>query len=285
MISLSRRHARQLRTIFRRSTLGLAHKGPAPPVVLHVEGPELRAHYRYDALAVEFVTAFSYHAKESIAVPLDALADVEGNDDSPAIVEAVAVGLTVVRWTDHGVPQTREYGVPELETLDAFPDPPTTRAPAAPGLIVALAEACETATEGAHRYALDCLKLQGGNGQIAATDGCQLLIQRGFAFPWSGDVLVKRTAVFAAKGLPRDQPISIGKTDTHVVIRIGPWSFFQEIQTDVRFPDLDRVLPAAGLATSRLSLDPADARFLLPALDRLPGADAPQAPLTIDLNG
>jgi hypothetical protein len=39
------------------------------------------------------------------------------------------------------------------------------------------------------------------------------------------------------------------------------------------------------VATSRLSLDPGDSRFLLPALDRLPGADAPHAPVTIDLNG
>jgi hypothetical protein len=285
MISITRRQARQLRSIFRRSTLGLAHKGVAPPVVLHVEGTQLRAHYRYGALAVEFVTAFSYQPHESIAVPLDALADVEGSDDSPVIVEAVAVGLTVARWTDRGVPQTREYGVPTLDTLDVFPDSPATWTPAAPGLLTALAEACETATEGSHRYALDCLKLQGDTGQIAATDGCQLLIERGFTFPWSGDVLVKRTPVFSAKGLPRDQPVSLGKTDSHVVIRVGPWTFFLEVQTGVRFPDLDCVLPATGVATSRLSLDPGDARFLLPALDRLPGADAHNAPLTIDLNG
>ena len=285
MISMTRRHARRLRCIFRRSTLGLPHKGPAPPVVLHVDGPQLRAHYRYDALAVEFVTALSYHPKQSIAVPFDVLADVEGSDDSPVIVESVAVGLTVARWTDRGVPQTREYAVPTLDTLDAFPGPPDSWTPAAPGLIAALAEACETATDGTHRYALDCLKLQGGTGQIAATDGCQLLIQRGFTFPWNGDVLVKRAPVFAAKGLPRDQPIALGKTGTYVVIRVGPWSFFMEVQTDVRFPDLDRVLPAAGVATSRLALDPGDARFLLPALDRLPGADAPHSPLTIDLNG
>ena len=285
MISMTRRHARQLRTIFRRSTLGLAHKGPAAPAVLHVDGPQLRAQYRYDALAVESVTAFSFHPKESIALSLDALADVEGSDDSPVMVESAAMGLTLVRWTDHGVPQTREYAVPALDTLDAFPQLPATWMPAAPGLITALAEACETATEDSHRYALDCLNLQGGTGQIAATDGCQLLIQRGFTFPWSGDILVKRAPVFAAKGLPRDQPISIGKTDTHVVIRIDPWSFFLEFRKDVRFPDLDHVLPAAGVATSRLALDPGDARFLLPALERLPGADIPQAPLTIDLNG
>src|SRR5258707_2350689 len=116
MISISRRHAHQLRGLFRRSTLGLAHKGPAPPVVLNVERQQLRAHDRYGAHAVAYVTDGSYHPLEAIALPLDALADVEGNDDSPVIVEAVAADRTVARWTDRGVPQTREYVVPALDT-------------------------------------------------------------------------------------------------------------------------------------------------------------------------
>ena len=43
--------------------------------------------------------------------------------------------------------------------------------------------------------------------------------------------------------------------------------------------------PAPDAATSRLRLDPADAAFLADALGRLPGADRPNAPVTVDLNG
>ena len=54
---------------------------------------------------------------------------------------------------------------------------------------------------------------------------------------------------------------------------------------DLRFPDVDRILPGPRDAATRLRLDPADARFLLDALGRLPGADEPNAPATVDLNG
>ncbi len=55
--------------------------------------------------------------------------------------------------------------------------------------------------------------------------------------------------------------------------------------TDLRFPDVDRILPGRRDAATRLRLDPADARFLLDSLGRLPGAEEPNAPATVDLNG
>jgi len=85
--------------------------------------------------------------------------------------------------------------------------------------------------------------------------------------------------------LPRDAPASIGKTDSHVVIRVGPWTTWLEVQTKLRFPDVDRILPGPGDHATRLALDPGDARFLLDSLGRLPGANEPNAPATLDLNG
>ena len=57
------------------------------------------------------------------------------------------------------------------------------------------------------------------------------------------------------------------------------------VRTGVRFPDVDRALPAAGAAATRLVLHPTDARFLADALGRLPGADDGDAPVTLDLDG
>jgi hypothetical protein len=57
MITLTRRQARSLRGVFRRSTLGIAHRGPIPPIVFTAEDGQLRARHRYNALAIEHVVA------------------------------------------------------------------------------------------------------------------------------------------------------------------------------------------------------------------------------------
>ena len=78
--------------------------------------------------------------------------------------------------------------------------------------------------------------------------------------------------------------MEVGRTDTHVVLRAGPWTAWLAIQ-EGRFPHVDQVIPAAGSAATRLRLDPADAAFLADALGRLPGGDFTNAPVTVDCNG
>jgi len=53
MITITRRHARSLRGILRRAALGLARKGPAPPLFFETDGAQLRAYFHYDGLAIE----------------------------------------------------------------------------------------------------------------------------------------------------------------------------------------------------------------------------------------
>ncbi len=287
MITLSRRQARRLRGVFRRSVLGISHKGSIPPLIVRSGGAQLRAQYRYASLAVEHVEPDGPYPAEAIALPLDALAECEGRDGSAVVLEAVAPDRTVVRWEDRGIPQTREFAVPAIATLAPFPEPPADWQDSPPGLLTALAEASATGADDNTRYALSSIQLRarGDDHEVIATDGRQLLVQSGFRFPWSGDVLIRRSPVFACRELPRDQPLALGKTETHVVLRVGPWTLFLEIQADARFPEVDRAIPEAGSAATRLRLDPDDARFLGPALDRLPGADALNAPATLDLNG
>src|SRR5487761_2327264 len=78
MITLTRRQARTLRGVFRRSVLGIPHRRPIPPLVFRVDGTEVRAQHRYVALAVEHVFASDPAPPEALALPLDALADIEG---------------------------------------------------------------------------------------------------------------------------------------------------------------------------------------------------------------
>ena len=285
MITLTRRQVRCLRGVFRRSVLGFTQRGPAPLLFLRADGGQLRAHYRYGALALEHAAACDSRSEGIVALPLDALAEFEGRGEESVVLEATAPEHTAVRWADRGIPQAREYTVPALDTPGPLPALPTVWSDRSIGLLDALAEAAASACDDSTRYSLGCVLLKGSTGEIAATDGHQLLIQGGFDLPWSGDVMVCRSPIFACKALPRDQPLEIGKTASHVVLRTGPWTIFLEIQTEGRFPDVARAIPAAGTSPTRLRLDPEDARFLQPALDRLPGREEDNAPATLDLNG
>ena len=94
MITISRRQARKLRAVFRRHRLGIAHRGPVPPLLFYFKpGVGLRVRHQQADLAVECVLPGDNPTEEWIAVSLDVLADVEGRDDSAVVLEATAPGL------------------------------------------------------------------------------------------------------------------------------------------------------------------------------------------------
>jgi hypothetical protein len=68
-------------------------------------------------------------------------------------------------------------------------------------------------------------------------------------------------------------------------LHVAAWTLWLEIRECVRFPDLRAVIPNGHDVPTRVQLDPADAEFLSCTIDRLPGADHPNAPATLDLNG
>jgi hypothetical protein len=285
MISLSRRQARRLRAVLRRRTLGIAHRGAVPPLRLLAEPDGLRVRHTQPHLAVEHTLPWAIRQEAVLLLPLEALADFEGRDDSPVVLEPAAAGRTVARWHDRGIPQAREYAVPDPDDLPAFPDPPASFDSCPAELLGALAEAAGTTADDTRRYALDCLQLRGNTFEVVATDGHQILVRRGFRFPWDGDLLVRGTPIFACRELPRDRPLEVGRTDGHVVLRAGAWTIYLAIRADARFPRVDGVVPAADRPATRLRLDPADAAFLADAQVRLPGSEQHNSPVTLDLNG
>jgi hypothetical protein len=256
-----------------------------PPLVLHAEGQQLRAQYLYHDLAVEYVEPGSHGLLDSILVPLDALAEIEGRDDSPVVVEAAEPDKTEIRWQDHGILQSRVYAVTPFGKIAPFPETPTTLRDFSGDVLVALEEASRICTHETNRYALDCIQFRGTVHKIVASDGHQLRVRSGSGFPWDGDLFVKGSPVFACKTLPGDRPIRIGRTDTQVLLRVGPWTTFHEIQMEARFPQVEEALPEQGAGTTLLRLEPEDARFLESALARLPGSEEPNNTATLDLNG
>jgi len=286
VITLTRRRARDLRAIFRRHPLGIAHKGPVPPLVFRADpAAGLRVRHHQAPLAVELVLPGPDRPGEAVALPLDALADFEGRDDTPVVLEAAAPDRTLARWEDRGIPRSKEYPVPDPAELPSFPGLPTAFETCPAGLLDALAQAAATTDEGSTRYALDCLQLKGDTGEVVATDGRQILIQGGYRFPWGGDLLVRRTPLFASRALPRDRPVAVGRTDAHAAVRAGDWTVWLTVRADARFPRTEHAVPDPAAVTTRLRLGGGDAAFLARALDRLPGGDDANAPVTLDLNG
>jgi hypothetical protein len=114
-------------------------------------------------------------------------------------------------------------GLPELPVL------PSSMVAMPEGILEALAEAALTTAADWGRFALHQIQLCGQDGAVVATDGKQLLIQRGFPLPWSDRVLVPRLRLTGLPGLPDDAPVTLGRTDTHVVLHVCDWSFFLTI--------------------------------------------------------
>ncbi len=278
MITLTRRQARGLRAVFRRSVLGIAHRGPVAPLVFAAEGGQLRARHRYAHLAVEHASPARL-ALERLGRPA---ARRPGRLRGPRRLDRRPRGRRPrpdrrpLGRPGHP-PGPRVRGPDDRRRSPRFPTCPRAWSEVPAGLLDALAEATATRPTTTRRYALGCLQLQAGRDghEVVATDGRQLLVRGGFAFPWAGDVLVRRSPLFACRDLPRDRPWAIGRTDTHVVLRVAP---LDDLAGDPDRGPLPRRRPDPPRRPTprptRLRLDPADAPFLADALGRLPGGDA-----------
>ena len=77
-------------------------------------------------------------------------------------------------------------------------------------------------------------------------------------------------------------PIGLGRTKSHVALRLGPWIFLLAIDTAGHFPNVDSVIPKTRAPASRLALDPADAESVARILSKLPSKSEEQA-VTLDL--
>ena len=93
-----------------------------------------------------------------------------------------------------------------------------------------------------------------------------------------------RVLAFGGRELEvRDQPVGVGRTSSHVAVRVGPWLFLLAIDTHSRFPDIATVVQKPGSAKSRVRLDPGDAEFLVGLLPKLPGRGEEHDPITLDV--
>jgi hypothetical protein len=97
------------------------------------------------------------------------------------------------------------------------------------------------------------------------------LIQGGFDFPSKEDVLVPAVSVFGCPELRQDVAVTVGRTASHVCVRVGPWTIHLAIDQDGRVPQVDRAVPPQTGTTATCRFAPEDAALLLEELPRLPG--------------
>jgi hypothetical protein len=279
MIQFPRSLARQVRAVFRK----LAPRGTAPKVSLtaglgglfvRLHGTEILAECRVPGDL----------PPEVLAVPLDAFAGFEGRGGDLVTLETVEEGVRT-RWCDRGVPQCVDHEAIATAEIREYPPLPEPLSIIDTTILAALADASRSASHDSIRFALNHVQLRGAVGTVVATDGRQLLVQSGFTFPWTEEILIPASPVFACKELAGHATVMIGKSDTHVAIQIGIWTFLLPIDKQGRFPRVEDVMPNPNRVKARAHLDRQDAVYLTRALPRLPGGDDDHAPVTLHLNG
>jgi hypothetical protein len=283
MIAIPRALARQFRTVLRRSLLDQEPRHSWPLVVCRADPDRLVLQACQGDRALRYHHAGSY-PPEAIAFRASVLAEFEGRHDDLVELQQLTFGKGRARWSEDGVPRVLDLETVVPDTVPEFPSVPKQFTPMPAEFVPALVEATKTTARESDRFALAHVQWRGPSGTLVATDGRQLLVQGGFAFPWSDAVLLPRIPGFGARELTGDGEVAVGRTKSHVAVRLGPWTFLLAIDTQSRFPDVDRVIPKAAARASRLYLDAHDAAFLAANLLKLPGGDKENAPVTLDLN-
>jgi len=166
----------------------------------------------------------------------------------------------------------------------AMPDVAETLKTVSSSFIPAMADAVDTSATESGRYALSKVCLSGTDGRIIASDGRQALLQEGFEFPWTDELLVPATGAFATQLFKAADTVMIGCTDDWVSVNVGDWTLQLRIDRESRFPMVDDLIPATDEATTSVFLSDDDAAFLLNAARRLP-TRTKSNPVTMDLNG
>ena len=279
MIQLTRKQIRTLRTTIRQS-LGITNARRAPTVTLRAQSHELLIQAATNTIAIECKLPGN-HQPECFAIPYEALAACEGRQtDLVSFIQRDDV--VVLEWTDAGIPQSLQFSVSEPVEMPPVPDRLTS---IDPQFLSAMAEAVATTETDSTRYALNCIRLRGSDGQIAATDSAQALVQTGFAFPWDDEILVATSDAFRSNEFASADAVQIGRSADWVSIQANSITLHLQIEKEKRFPSIDLQIPTNGSAVTTLSLSEDDVDFLLTSVKRLPGASDPNAPVTVELNG
>jgi len=280
LITITRHLAAQLRPVLRRTQRNCRGPGPTVGFIGGREGLIVRADC--GDVIVEHRTPGIFD-EEALWLPFDFLGDCEGRRDDVVVLTSGDDGRITAQWQDRAGPQLVTYDA--QPAASKTPAMPTAWETNPPRLAHAMVDASEICDPDSSRYSLGYIQLSGSRGDVAATDGHQLLLESGFVFPWQDELLVPRAKFLGSSELPAAQPVGVAGSGDYVVLSMGPWAFYLAINTEGRFPKVMQCVPDPAMEQSHLRLSAEDTRFLAEALPKLPGGEMEDSPVTLDLNG
>ena len=280
MMTIPRSALRAIRSVARKCVIGRP-RGPAPPITLFPDQRSVRAGVAIGDVMLQCDIPTDSPGKEAMTVSLADLAPVEGTSDDPVSLERVDAQQVRLSWHERGVPRSQTIPV-VAGSARQLPTLPTKFRSQSSTFLAAMHEAGRTTCRDAARYALHCVQLQGRHGTVVATDGKQAYVHDGFTFPFADDVLIPAVPVFVSRELAASEFVELGRTDSHLVVKTGPWTVFLLIDPHGRFPDVRGIIPRTPTPTT-LVLDEVDAMRLIDELPVLPGANDDCQPVTLDL--
>jgi len=295
LITISRSLIRRLRMIFSRG-LEISARQTGPLIEFHGSEEGLSIRTQNNSIAIEYrlpsehphvsfapslTHSFDPPFTPPFAVSFDLLKRCEGTKNEPVTLSLVRDSV-IADWIDCGIPQSVQF---HQEACRDFPPLPAEMTANPPRLWEALGAAAAVTDDESVRFALNHLRLRSSDGQIAASDGRQLLLQSGFSFPWDKDVLIPANRLFSSSDLCTDAEVLLGSTESWVCLRSGPLTLWLPINETARFPQVDTLTPAVNALTPTMFLSDSDAEFLRKAFQGLPSNDDLNNPITLDLNG
>ncbi|WP_417385380.1 hypothetical protein [Gimesia sp.] len=280
MITISRSLIRELKTVFSRG-LGITSRQTGPPVEFVVDQHGLRMRTRNKQIALEYRLPLEGLESQQLVSPFGLLGCCHGVKSDPVHLQ-VENDKIRAEWQEAGIPQSIEYPVEECKE---FPELPDQLEQNESELMVALGDACETATTDSARYALDHLQLRGSEGQVISTDGRQLLVQDGFKFPWEGEILVPANRLLCSREFRRGKSVEVGRTPEWMALRSGPWTIWLRINEKARFPNVMELVNKRYEEVASLQIPDEDAEFICAVLKPKPFHQDDAGKVTLDLNG
>ena len=215
--------------------------------------------------------------------PLEALQHLARSVASSGEYFLQGEAQVLLRVVEKGIPREEGFSAPEV----------VLEAPASPesGYLMpltarqALIAAFETAEQGyPGRYALNQVQLQGSRAALAATDGRQLLIQKGLHWPFEEDLLLGNYRQLFRCGDFPEGPLELSKTEQQVLFRVGEWEFFLPFGPSQRYPSLAEVFPSPSEAVATMEISKGDAQYLRGVLSELPFEELDdEKPVTLEL--
>jgi hypothetical protein len=279
MIELTHSQIRMIRATIRQS-LGVDSSQEDLCITFRADSDGLRIQAVAEQHALEYLVPGEYQP-ECFAVQDAALAACEEQQHG-RISFGMHDDTVLLQWCVAWCPRSLKLPTVKPSDMPAAPDQLLTNDCR---LLTAMRDAMATTEHTSLRCATNCVRLRGTDGQIAATDHRQALVQSGFTFPWKDDVLVSASGAFQTPEFSAATNVAIGRSAAWVTVQANAWRLHLKIEKGLRFPTVDRQIPSGSAVMTRLVISDADAECLRESLSQLPGAADDHAPITVDLNG